>query len=69
MSNRPIMRDVNTPSNLIQSNNLSPFLMEKKNIKETRNQKASKEEKFERKFLVTQLNHKRMNFIINFINN
>ena len=30
MSNRPIMRDVNTPSNLIQSNNLSPFLMEKK---------------------------------------
>ena len=39
------------------------------NIYETRNQKASKEEKFERKFLVTQLNHKRMNFIINFINN
>ena len=30
MLNRPIMRDVNTPSNLIQSNNLSPFLMEKK---------------------------------------
>ena len=29
----------------------------KKNIKVTRNQKASKEEKFERKFSVTQLNH------------
>ncbi len=55
MSNRPIMRDVNTPSNLIQSNNL--YFLQKKKIKETRNQKASKEEKFERKFSVTQLNH------------
>ena len=30
MLNRAIMTDTNTPSNLIQSNNLSPFLMEKK---------------------------------------
>ena len=71
MLNRAIMTDTNTPSNLIQSNNLSPFLMEKKNTKETKNQKTSKEEKstFERKFSVTELNHKRMNFIRNFINN